>query len=181
MFSAHSESVAMENNLAKFLAGTLEFQNSSIVKVRVGLKKVHELHFLAINLGRKCDSLMRNINYTKDREVGVDHFSFQLDSLNASIVNIQEKLKVHESEMNKYIEAFQRYNVKIEAGIAEEAATTPSVLMMNVRKRNEEFKSLSQNYLLTIQSSYHELYKASALVDQIKNKENISLRKRMCG
>lgn len=40
MFSAHSESVAMENNLAKFLAGTLEFQNSSIVKVRVGLKKV---------------------------------------------------------------------------------------------------------------------------------------------
>ncbi len=79
---------------------------------------------------------MRNIHYTKDREVGVDHFSFQLDSLNASIVNIQEKLKVHESEMNKYIEAFQRYNVKIEAGIAEEAATTPSVLYDECPQKN---------------------------------------------
>lgn len=180
MFFTHAECVAMENILAKFLAGTLEFQNSSIVKVRLGLKKVHELHFLAINLGKKCDSLARNISYTKDREVGVDHFCFQLDSVNASIINIQEKLKGHESEMHKYIEAFQPYKVKIEAFIEAEAAT-PSVLMMSVHKKNEEFTNLSQNYLAIIKSSYHELNMAQALVEQIKNKENISLRKRMYG
>lgn len=38
--------------------------------------------------------------------------------------------------MNKYIEAFQRYNVKIEAGIAEEAATTPSVLYDECPQKN---------------------------------------------